>query len=43
MALRGLEGEADMNEITMQLKVNCSCDKCHEQVHSAMADSNTDI
>lgn len=39
----GLEGETHVNEVIIQMKVNCNCDKCHEQVHSAMNDSNTDI
>lgn len=43
MALRGLEGYADINKITIQMKVNCNYDKCHEQVHNAMTDNNTDI
>lgn len=43
MALKGLEKEAEIIEIMIQLNVNCHCDKCHEQVHSAMNDNNTDI
>lgn len=41
--LNGLEREAEAIEIVVQLKVNCHCDKCCEQVHSAMNDNSTDI
>lgn len=43
MALKDLKGETDMNEIIIQLKANCNCDKRHEQVQGAMNESNTDI
>lgn len=33
-----IKGEADINEIIIQLRVNCNCDKCQEQAHGAIND-----
>lgn len=43
IALKDMEVEADINEVIVQLNINCSCDKYHEQIHGTVIVNSTDI